>query len=56
LERWRKFTGDEPDDMDDEDPWNVTGITSEVPTPEIANQYLGSSILLPQGSTMSVEE
>ena len=50
LERWRKFTGDEPDDMDDEDPWVVTGTDSEDTTPEIGDQYLGASILLPRGS------
>jgi len=37
--------------MDNEDPWAVTGTDSEVPTPEIGDQYLGTSILLPQGST-----
>ena len=51
LARWRKFTGDEQDEMDNEDPWAVTGIDSKIPTPEIADQYLGASILLPQGST-----
>ena len=28
----------------------ITGIDSEVPTPEVKDQYLGASILLPQGS------
>jgi len=51
LERWRKFTGEEPDEMDDEDPWEVTGVDSEVPTPEAGDQYLGASILLPRGTT-----
>jgi hypothetical protein len=51
LERWRKFTGDEPDEMDDEDPWAVTGVSQEVPTPDIQDQYLGASILLSRGST-----
>ena len=27
LEQWRKFTGDEQDEMDNEDPWVVTVIT-----------------------------
>ena len=51
LERWRKFTGEGSDDTDDEDPWVITGIDSEVPTPEVNDQYLGASILLPRGST-----
>ena len=51
LERWRKFTGDEPDEMDDEDPWAIAGTDSEVPTPEFNDQYVGASILLPRGST-----
>ena len=50
LERWRNFTGEEPNNMDNEDPWVMTGIEPEVPTPEVNNQYLGVSILLPQGS------
>ncbi len=37
--------------MDDEDPWAVTGVSQEVPTPDIQDQYLGASILLPRGST-----
>ena len=36
--------------MDNKDPWAVTGINSEVPTPEQGDQYLGASILLPQVS------
>ena len=51
LEQWRKFTGDDQDEMDDKDPWAVTGIDSKIPTPEIADQYLGASILLSRGST-----
>ena len=50
LDWWRKFTGVEegsPDGMDDVDPWAVTGIDSEVPTPEAEHQYLGASIVLP---------
>ena len=56
LERWRKFAGltegeGSPDGMDDEDPWVVTGIDAEVPTPEAGDNYLGASILLARGST-----
>ncbi len=51
LEQWRKFTGDEPDEMDDKDPWAVTGTKSQIPTLDQGNQYLGASILLPQGYT-----
>jgi hypothetical protein len=50
LEQWRKFTGDEPDEMDDKDPWAVTGTKSQIPTLDQGNQYLGASILLPRGS------
>ena len=51
LERWRKFAGltegeGSPDGMDDEDPWVVTRIDAEVPTPEAGDNYLGASILL----------
>ena len=55
LERWRKFSGltegeGLPDGMDNEDPWVVTGIDAEVPTPEAGDNYLGASILLARGA------
>ncbi len=56
LARWRKFTGmsegeGSPDGMDDEDPWVISGIDAETPTPEDGDNYLGASILLPRGSS-----
>jgi hypothetical protein len=33
------------------DPWVITGTDSEVPTPEVGDQYLGASVLLPRGSS-----
>ena len=46
LEKWRKFTGVDSDDMDNEDPWVVTVADPEVSTPEANNQYLSIFILL----------
>ena len=53
LQRWRKFTGEGEEGIDDEEPWEVTGPSadSKVPTPEVNDKYLGASILLPRGST-----
>ena len=51
LKRWRLFTGEADDGIDDEDPWEVTGIDSKAPTSEANDNYLGASILLPRGSS-----
>ena len=56
LARWRKVTGFEegsPDGMDDEDPFVVTRISSESPTPESDDNYLGASIVIPRGSKIA---
>ena len=50
LEFQRKFTGDEPHEMDNKDPWVIVGTVNKVPTPEAGDNYLVASILLPRGS------
>ena len=37
--------------MDNKDPWVVTRIDAEIPTPEAGDNYLGESILLAGGAT-----
>ena len=54
VKRWRAFTGDGlAGDADNEIPAPSLGVDVELPTPEVGDNYVNASLMLPRGNSLA---